>query len=361
MILKSYFLKKKNLLLFTIFFSITILFTIVMVTYKEHIKLKLNVEINNKIENRTLLIGSDDCNEYDCIGKNLNKDKIISFYNYIPDFYGNNLNFGTALFKEGILEMLPKVEEGNSFNNDSKNSVIIPKYINSNGKIIETSHYLNNNISFTINQYNEQINYNSKIVGIYNNEKNIEDKAIIYYSYNDSNLFNSKFVSPQLIVILKDEEYMPSYIEYLDNNNYYYNYFDSSKLKELNSYKSLYRLVSLYEVLVLLIIGSVVLIFIFMIINDQRYNIALKKAIGHTNNKIGRTLISELIYYFTFIYLFLIVFISIFIINFDVNILINILFRYITLYILTILEIFVAYIITANKLRKIQIIDLLKQ
>lgn len=361
MILKSYFSKKKNLLLFTIFFAVAIMFIMIIMAYKLHIKLNLNTEISNKAENRALIVGKDKCEKYDCIEENLSTDKINSIYEYTFDFYGNNLELGSVLFKEGILEFIPDVIEGIQLNENSKNSVIIPKYIKINNEIVETSSYLNHNINFLINRYGEEIEYSPKIIGIYNNEDNIEDNIIIYYSYKDVTLFETDKISPQIIVILKDETFISDFIDYLASNNYYYNYYDDTKLKELNYYNNLYKLISLYEILIISIIIGVIILFMLTIINNQKYNIALKKAVGYTNKIIIKTLIKELSYYFTIIYLFLILINYIVINILDKDILFVISIYYILLYLFIIIQIFIANIITFSKIKKIQIIDLLKE
>ena len=361
MILNLYFRNKKNFILFSLFFAIEILFIMIIITYKDYIELRLDNEINNKVENRTLLVGKDNCNEYNCIEKNLNKEKVSNIYNYIFDFYGSNSEFQSVLFKEGIPELLPDIIDGETLNINSKNSIIIPKYIKLNGNVVETSHYLNNIFSFTINHYNREIQYDAKIIGIYDNTNNVNDKIIIYYSYADFQLFDNNLISPQLMIILEDESEMISYTNYLSNDNYYYNYFDDSKLKELNSYKNLYRLISLYEKIIILITFIIMIVFIFLIINDQKYNIALKKAIGFTNYNISQIFIKELLSYFTYIYLFLILVMCLIITIYNYNLLNRVFVEYILLYISTIIQIFVVYCIIFKKINRIQIIDLLKQ
>ncbi len=361
MIVRSYLKRKKVLILYTTIFSICILAILIILFGKVYIHNNLIQIIQNKIENRCLLISSDNYDSYETLEKNLVKTHISKVYNYINSSYASSNELKMSLLTIGIPELIPHIELGDSLTENSINSVIIPKYIRTDKTIIDTSDLLEKNIKFSINSYNKNIDYSAKIVGIYNNQDNMSDVDPVYISINDVKFFNFDSINKQLIIIVDEENNMSDVKKQLIENGYHYNLYDDTTYKELNSYKTLYNMINFYEWCFIIFVGVIVFIFLICLLSDQKYDIALKKAIGYDNIYILKTLLIEIISYLSLIYICCLIPLVILLKICSINLPhIYIIQSLISLYFLIIFFIFIICLFLLRKIKKIQIIDLLR-
>lgn len=360
MIIKNYFKKTKYLILYGCIFGLCIFLILVLVFAKIYINNNLISSIKNKIENRCLIIGKDEISNYEYLMIDLDYKYIQSVYEYIYPFYSTSNQMGISSLNVGVIELIPKIVIGNNLTESSTNSVIIPKYVKNNEQIIDTTYLLNTEINFSISNFSGLVDYSATVIGIYENEFP-EEAGKVYFSSNDVKYFKNIIRDVRSFIVIDDEIHMNQVENNLKNKGFYYNLYDDTTYKELRSYKKFDNLITIYQICLMIIINIILLVFVYSILSDQKYDIALKKAVGYKNSNIFKIILSEIIKYFSILFWFisLIIFIITNILNIDVSFYI-LFFEVIIIYFVIIVQIVLICIIFLNKIKKIQIVNILK-
>lgn len=276
---------KIKIYILLILFSIFVINIVSSLT--NFIENNLEKEILNKVENRIVYASStDDIDRYDEIESFNHVENV--YYNIEPILANcNNINYYIKHFTptiklKRIIGNVKRIKE---------NEVIVPKsFVNKYG--MEINNCLKKRISIKIGD----TKFYFKISGVYN-----DDEQNQYIFFSSKSLIN-KFINNKTdyIILVDSYDNIPIVAEYLNNMEYNIQYIDNTAKNELLIYTDIYKI--FIEFSKLCYIFLIIIIFILLVLNisEKKYNIALMKTLGYSNNFIA----SIIIIIFTLLLLF---------------------------------------------------------
>lgn len=347
------FIRKKRLLLYIFCIAIMLGVIMVILNYREYLENFYNNEIENNIKNRTIFVSN---NNYDNVDldeiTNLNNvEKCEYFFNTLNvNIYGKKYNL-----QSNILIDENKIIKGKNCESDDI-EVVIPNSVENADNLLEK--YINI-------EYNKSI-LSVKVVGIYNDDIRqnycyISNGAIKELIKNDKNVINC---SSCLVVIdqYKNLEYI---IQLLKEKNLSANLYNTNGLNDIKTYKTVSIIFDLLIIIIFIFIYATLLIIVSNILNEEKKDIAILKALGYNQSHIIKIIFYRLLYiilisfgisFFIQIYLEKIFSFHLMkIINLEINY--NLGLKLINYGILFVLLIFLIFIISLKNGKKVKLID----
>lgn len=263
------FVRNKKLLLYILNMAIIIGLIMVIFNYKIVVERIYKNEIENNIKNRTIFISHKDTDI-------INLNEIMSIQDIEKSQYIFNpltIQINDVFFhlKTDILLDDSKIIYGRGCEDD-KIEMIIPDSLENAINLLGTSVDI---------QYKDLI-IKAEIVGIYNdsikqNYSYISTKFmqnIVQYDQGTSN------TSACLAVINKYEN-LENVMQQLKNKNYNSNLYDTSGLNDIKTYRSVEFILNILISIMTLLVYIILSMIISNIINSEKKDIAILKAIGY--------------------------------------------------------------------------------
>lgn len=359
------FLRNKKITLYILSISVIIGVLIAILNIKDTINNVFEDEIKNNVKNRIIYINKDEQNLKLENIKELN-DKIQKLQYTIPPIRVSVNNYYEANIKTGYIEEFPKVENGINIQGETKSEpeIIIPDTLGEKLQI-----HLDSYIELKY----ENLIIKAKVVGIY--EELLSDNYI-YMDYetiktiltnNNKNIINKISV----LALIDKYENIDEVINELQENGYSSNLYDTSGLSEINTCQTIFNILNIFIFLMITLTYFLLSIIINNIINDERKDIAILKAIGYNNKKIIQIIFFRIIFICFLSFTIGIIFsfiIQILLLNIiksmlEINVInnINLLKNYIISAILLLILIVICSIKNSKKIEHINAIILLKE
>lgn len=274
--LKTNKIKSYIFLLVLIIFSINIINLITNYTDS-----KLNNDIINKKESRTLHIASENTSDmYKKIKALPNIEEV--YYDTQPFLASTNI-FGNIYFKN--LNPLKKIKIKDGKMPQNGYQVLIPE------KLLKKYNIKDNNIinkKMTITIGNNQ--YELIVSGVYFSENQEE-----YLYISNNSIVNELIKDKDYIAIANSRKNFNKIERRLQKIDCYIKFTDDSIEREFQIYQDIGNILNKFSILCYVILVIVLLIIIFYNITEKNYNIALLKVIGYSNFTIIKTLMLEFI------------------------------------------------------------------
>ena len=267
-IILSFFRNKSKSFLFITLFIISFIMMLMLISSKEYYQYVLDNGIGSQIDNRKLLVLNNDD-----FPKNLDKN------NYIKDYYPNtniNCEFNDDKF---LLQHLTEAEL-NLISGKyilKKNQIIVPKELES---------YLNNYINIKVS--NDE--YTLQVVGISDIDRIVISKDFINELIENLNLDIEYY-----IVISNNYSDIKKIVDSFDQNGYISFLANDKSLSEYNELAKFIDMLNIF-IYILIIFDFVFIIYIIKsILNIEKREIAILKAIGFSNLKVNFIIITRIL------------------------------------------------------------------
>lgn len=267
-VILSSFRNKNKYLIFMSLFVISFLMILVLISTKEYYQYVLDSGIGTKIENRKLLVLNNE-----------DFPEVLDTNNYIKEYYPNT-NINSVFNNEKLLLSYLTKDELKLTNGkyiSNTNEIIVPKKLES---------YLNNNINIKVD--NQE--YTLKVVGISDIDNIVVSKNFLNQlieSFNLEieyyNIISSNYNDIEKIIDLFDQS---GYISFLASDEGLSEYDELSKFIDM-LYMFIYTLIIFDFIFIIYIIKN--------IINNEKKEMAIFKAIGFRNLRINFIIISRII------------------------------------------------------------------
>lgn len=284
------FLRSKKITLYILSISIIIGLLIAILNTKDTINNVFKDEIENNIKNRIIYINKDEQNLELKNIKEIN-NKIQKLQYNIPPIRVSINNSYEANIKTGYIEEFPKIEKGRNIQVENKTEpeIIVPDTLEEKLQIQLDSY---------IELKYEDIIIKAKVVGTY--EELISDNYI-YMDYetiktiltnNNKNIINMT----SCLALIDKYENIDEVLNDLQNNGYSSNLYDTSGLSEINTCQTIFNILNVFIFLMIVLTYFLLSIIITNIINDEKKDIAILKAIGYNNKNIIQIIFFRIIF-----------------------------------------------------------------
>lgn len=267
-VILSSFRNKNKYLIFTSLFVISFIMILVLISTKEYYQYVLDSGIGSKIENRKLLVLN---NEY--------FPEMLDANDYIKEYYPNT-NINSVFNNEKLLlsyltEDELKLTSGKYISNT--NEIIAPKKLES---------YLNNNINIKVD--NQE--YTLKVVGISDIDNIIVSKNFLNQLIESFNLEIEYYN-----IISNNYNDIEKIIDLFNQNGYVSFLASDEGLSEYNELSKFIDMLYMF-IYILIIFDFIFIIYIIKnIINNEKKEMAIFKAIGFSNLRIDFIIISRIL------------------------------------------------------------------
>lgn len=284
------FFRGKKIILYIIELSITIGIMILLIYTKFTIDNIYISKIQNNIKNRIIYISDDQEIKLEDI---LNNENIIDVYYKSTDILVY-LNDVTEPLKTVSQEEIPNICEGtNIFSNNNEIEIIISDKIKN-----ENNLNLGKNV---IIKYN-QLKINARIIGIYKEDSKNNYVYISKNGYEKISEYDNDLLDKHICLGIIDN--YSNVNKVIDNlkNKYSCNIYDTSGITDINTYKIISTIILAF----IIIMGFLIFLLVTVIINDiidgEKVDIAILKAIGYKNKNILRIILNRVITLTSFSY-----------------------------------------------------------
>lgn len=267
-VILSFFRNKNKYLIFMSLFVISFIMILVLISTKEYYQYVLDSGIGSKIENRKLLVLN---NEY--------FPEALDTNDYIKEYYPNT-NINSVFNNEKLLlsyltEDELKLTSGKYISNT--NEIIVPKKLES---------YLNNNINIKVD--NQE--YTLKVVGISDIDNIIVSKNFLNQLIESFNLEIEYYN-----IISNNYNDIEKIIDLFNQNGYVSFLASDEGLSEYNELSKFIDMLYMF-IYILIIFDFIFIIYIIKnIINNEKKEMAIFKAIGFSNLRINFIIISRIL------------------------------------------------------------------
>lgn len=267
-VILSSFRNKNKYLIFMSLFVISFIMILVLISTKEYYQYVLDSGIGSKIENRKLLVLN---NEY--------FPEALDTNDYIKEYYPNT-NINSVFNNEKLLlsyltEDELKLTSGKYISNT--NEIIVPKKLES---------YLNNNINIKVD--NQE--YTLKVVGISDIDNIIVSKNFLNQLIESFNLEIEYYN-----IISNNYNDIEKIIDLFNQNGYVSFLASDEGLSEYNELSKFIDMLYMF-IYILIIFDFIFIIYIIKnIINNEKKEMAIFKAIGFSNLRINFIIISRIL------------------------------------------------------------------
>lgn len=267
-VILSSFRNKNKYLIFMSLFVISFIMILVLISTKEYYQYVLDSGIGSKIENRKLLVLN---NEY--------FPEALDTNDYIKEYYPNT-NINSVFNNEKLLlsyltEDELKLTSGKYISNT--NEIIVPKKLES---------YLNNNINIKVD--NQE--YTLKVVGISDIDNIVVSKNFLNQLIESFNLEIEYYN-----IISNNYNDIEKIIDLFNQNGYVSFLASDEGLSEYNELSKFIDMLYMF-IYILIIFDFIFIIYIIKnIINNEKKEMAIFKAIGFSNLRINFIIISRIL------------------------------------------------------------------
>lgn len=267
-VILSSFRNKNKYLIFMSLFVISFIMILVLISTKEYYQYVLDSGISSKIENRKLLVLN---NEY--------FPEVLDTNDYIKEYYPNT-NINSVFNNEKLLlsyltEDELKLTSGKYISNT--NEIIVPKKLES---------YLNNNINIKVD--NQE--YTLKVVGISDIDNIVVSKNFLNQLIESFNLEIEYYN-----IISNNYNDIEKIIDLFNQNGYVSFLASDEGLSEYNELSKFIDMLYMF-IYILIIFDFIFIIYIIKnIINNEKKEMAIFKAIGFSNLRINFIIISRIL------------------------------------------------------------------
>lgn len=267
-VILSSFRNKNKYLIFMSLFVISFIMILVLISTKEYYQYVLDSGIGSKIENRKLLVLN---NEY--------FPEVLDTNDYIKEYYPNT-NINSVFNNEKLLlsyltEDELKLTSGKYISNT--NEIIVPKKLES---------YLNNNINIKVD--NQE--YTLKVVGISDIDNIVVSKNFLNQLIESFNLEIEYYN-----IISNNYNDIEKIIDLFNQNGYVSFLASDEGLSEYNELSKFIDMLYMF-IYILIIFDFIFIIYIIKnIINNEKKEMAIFKAIGFSNLRINFIIISRIL------------------------------------------------------------------
>jgi len=267
-VILSSFRNKNKYLIFMSLFVISFIMILVLISTQEYYQYVLDSGIGSKIENRKLLVLN---NEY--------FPEALDTNDYIKEYYPNT-NINSVFNNEKLLlsyltEDELKLTSGKYISNT--NEIIVPKKLES---------YLNNNINIKVD--NQE--YTLKVVGISDIDNIIVSKNFLNQLIESFNLEIEYYN-----IISNNYNDIEKIIDLFNQNGYVSFLASDEGLSEYNELSKFIDMLYMF-IYILIIFDFIFIIYIIKnIINNEKKEMAIFKAIGFSNLRINFIIISRIL------------------------------------------------------------------
>ncbi len=267
-VILSFFRNKNKYLIFMSLFVISFIMILVLISTKEYYQYVLDSGIGSKIENRKLLVLN---NEY--------FPEALDTNDYIKEYYPNT-NINSVFNNEKLLlsyltEDELKLTSGKYISNT--NEIIVPKKLES---------YLNNNINIKVD--NQE--YTLKVVGISDIDNIVVSKNFLNQLIESFNLEIEYYN-----IISNNYNDIEKIIDLFNQNGYVSFLASDEGLSEYNELSKFIDMLYMF-IYILIIFDFIFIIYIIKnIINNEKKEMAIFKAIGFSNLRINFIIISRIL------------------------------------------------------------------
>lgn len=265
------FFRNKKLYIYISFIVIMVSVLIVMFNYKNGIDFIYKSEVENNVKNRTLFISNSNGNDI-----NIHDIKLIKYIDkveYMMEPIMVDINGKMVSLKSGIMLNSTKIIKGENIDNDNI-EIIIPDSLQLGKNTLDT---------YIEIKYNK-LTFSAKIVGIYEDKTNqnciyVSQKIINNLKSYDENAVSSN----SCIAIVNEYKNVENVIQTLSKYEYNGNLLDTSGLNDIKTYKDISIILAVSIFIIVFLIYITLSIIINNIINDERKDIAILKAVGYKN------------------------------------------------------------------------------
>lgn len=287
--------RKKTIIFNILFISISILVVLGINTYSDSAINYLNNDVYNSVSFKSLQVLTNEDDDIEKIEEALESLENVSV---VTNFYAYSDMLNTKEFvnkkMDGIVTLyvannksLPKITAGSNFKDDNGNYMICPEtlYATSDKEALKTTSkkyainmkdYLNKDIEFTYNSYNDSYNYDVTftVIGLYENNGYLDSDICFTQSSSLKTIMTNKYADD--IDIITGESnilYQPDLfiqVDYLNNldkvkreiNNLGYNYEENniiitSYFENIQTTAQRVTIIALFITLVILLLISI--------------------------------------------------------------------------------------------------------
>lgn len=277
------FLRNKKIILYILNISIIIGGIIIIFNYKSTFEKIYKNEIENNIKNRTLFISKDT--------DNINLNEIMNIKNIKKcEYILNSLTVKASdisfYLKNDVFLDETKIIYGRNCEDD-KMEIVIPDSLENAVDLLGNS----------IDILYKDFVIKAKIVGIY------EDSMKLNYSYISMNFiqnlmqYDKEMVdTSECLAVINKYENLDDIMQQLKNKNYNSNLYDTSSLNDIKTYKAVGIILNILIVIMISFIYILLYIIVSNIINSEKKDIAILKAVGYKQLDILKIIVYRLFF-----------------------------------------------------------------
>lgn len=238
-------------------------------------------KVENQLSNRELIITriQDNENFKDSKESIMKINHINNVYNYFPSFNIEIEDFGNFIAKVGILEEIPKITAGRTLNLNKSDEIILPDKIYKDNKEYMVSDILGDYVDIILNLSDKKTELSLKVVGTYEATENSTNAVYL----SDSMLEENNVIKNNSYLIIVDNQKNVSYVNDILGNHYDVSLYNDTTQSELGSYQMLKTMISTFVIIISITTFILITVFVYIIINDNKRNIAILKVIGYKN------------------------------------------------------------------------------
>lgn len=346
--IKSAYFKKKTIIFYILIFLLINLSLIGLNIVNYYVKSQITI-IKNKVENREIYVKINDYPDVEyIIKKNIEKK-----YKYFSPYFTTLNNLYIIKINPGITETIPKIVLGRNLK-IQKEEIVLPDIIMTDTGKKSTKSLYNKYINIKIIDDNIEKECKLKVVGLYRfqgfNDAYISQKVIEN---------NFKQTKEEYIFIAKKNLDVNKIVKQLSDKNIA-NLYNESTQNELNVYNNIKNYIQPIFILFLILDIFVISLIMNDIIKSTQLDIGLLKVVGYNSKKIMYNLSLGLLFIFLFPLLVSTTFISIIIAFLFKLQYINLLVIIMKITVINIILIFVNCFLYIKKIKKISLIELLR-
>lgn len=284
------FVRKKNFKIYFLSMTLCIIFIFILNMIFQNVLFAIS-EKENAIANRELIVSTSDTlttmqeKLQDVVG-------IQEIYKYLPSI-DSVLNIEEEVLNiqlsSGSNEHIPNVILGEKLDVQDSKKILLPSQIKIGKEAIATEKLLNKMLKVKIDLNDNELEYEMKVVGIY--ETNDKTNNMAYISKIDlSNIVyqdiqnNEEYYS--YTIIAEKNTSVEHLIDCIKQKGYEATLYDNSLQKETNILKIVKNIILITLIVIILITYIILYVIISNMLMDEKEDIAILKSIGYKNRNI---------------------------------------------------------------------------